>query len=243
MQHLFRGGTVSIRLAVVLAILPVVAGCVENQTSRVLPRGDDAYHALAARAASVEAPVDYRIGALDTIDVAVFAEPDLSVKGVQVDAAGNVELPLIGTVPAAGSTARQLSDCVARLYGARYLEHPQVTVSVATAVSQRVTVQGEVTEPGIYDLKGTTTLLQAISLAKGETRVAALRSVSVFRIVEGKRVGAIFDIAAIRRGEQPDPALVGNDMVIVGYSAGKGAWRDTLAAAPLLNVFAFNALR
>ncbi|MBB4153896.1 polysaccharide export outer membrane protein [Sphingomonas jinjuensis] len=226
-----------------MATLPMAAGCVENQTSRVLPRGDDAYQALAARAASVEAPVDYRIGALDTIDVAVFAEPDLSVKGVQVDAAGNVELPLIGTVPAAGSTARQLSDRVGRLYGARYLEHPQVTVSVATAVSQRVTVQGEVTEPGVYDLKGTTTLLQAISLAKGETRVAALRSVSVFRVVEGTRVGAIFDIAAIRRGEQPDPALVGNDMVIVGYSAGKGAWRDTLAAAPLLNVFAFNALR
>lgn len=233
----------SIRLAVVLAILPIVAGCVENQTSRVLPRGDDAYRALAARPAGVEAPVDYRIGALDTIDVAVFAEPDLSVKAVQVDAAGNVELPLIGTVPASGSTARQLSDRVARLYGARYLEHPQVTVSVATAVSQRVTVQGEVTEPGIYDLKGTTTLLQAISLAKGETRVAALRSVSVFRVVQGQRVGAIFDIAAIRRGEQPDPALVGNDMVIVGYSAGKGAWRDTLAAAPLLNVFAFSALR
>lgn len=232
-----------IRLVVVSTILPVLAGCVERQTSRVLPRGSDAYAALADHAAGVATPVDYRIGALDTLDVAVFAEPDLSVKAVQVDAAGNVELPLIGTVAAAGKTARQLSNTVAQLYGARYLEYPQVTVSVATAVSQRVTVQGEVTEPGIYDLKGTTTLLQAIALAKGETRVAALRSVSVFRIVGGRRVGAIFDIAAIRRGEQPDPALVGNDMVIVGYSAGKGAWRDTLAAAPLLNVFTFSALR
>ena len=225
-----------------LAIVFVLAGCVEEQTSRVLPRGTDAYRAFDTGPV-VEAPIDYQIGALDTVDITVFSEPDLSVKAVQVDAAGNVELPLIGTVAAAGKTARQLSNDVASRYGLRYLENPQVTVSVATSVSQRVTVQGEVTEPGIYDLKGTTTLLQSLSLAKGETRVAALRSVSVFRIVDGKRVGAIFDVAAIRRGEDPDPILQGNDLVIVGYSRRKGAWRDTLAAAPLLNVFTYSLTR
>lgn len=232
----------SIIRAGALAFLIVLAGCVENQTSRTLPRDAQAYQALDSGSV-VQGPVDYRIGALDTLDVSVFSEPDLSVKGTQVDAAGNIELPLIGTVAAAGKTARSLADDIARRYGGRYLEHPYVTVSVATSVSQRVTVQGQVTEPGIYDLKGTTTLLQSIALAKGETNVAALSSVSVFRIVNGQRVGAIFDIAAIRRGEQPDPVLVGNDMVIVGYSRRKGAWRDVLSTAPLLNVFAFSVLR
>jgi polysaccharide export outer membrane protein len=225
-----------------LALLTLLAGCVENQTSKTLPRGSQAYQAFDAGLAPLS-PVDYRIGPLDTLDVSVFSEPDLSVKEAQVDAAGNIELPLIGTVLAAGRTARQLSDSVAERYSARYLVNPQVTVSVATSVSQRVTVQGEVTEPGVYDLKGPTTLLQAISLAKGETRVAALRDVSIFRIVNGQRVGAIFDIAAVRRGEQPDPVLVGNDLVIVGYSRRKGAWRDVLSTAPLLNVFAFSLTR
>jgi polysaccharide export outer membrane protein len=233
---------VSIIRAGALALLTILSACVENQTSRTLPRGTEAYGMFAAGPAT-QAPVDYRIGPLDTLDVTVFAEPELSVKAVQVDAAGNVELALIGTVAAAGKTARELSQAIASRYGTRFLENPQVTVSVASSVSQRVTVQGEVTEPGIYDLKGPTTLLQAISLAKGETRVAALRDVSVFRIVDGRRVGAIFDIAAVRRGEQPDPVLVGNDLVIVGYSARKGAWRDVLGAAPLLNVFTFSLLR
>lgn len=225
-----------------LASLFVVTGCVENQTSRTLPRGEPAYQAFDAGPA-VQGPTDYRIGSLDTLDVNVFAEPELSTKATLVDAAGNIELPLIGTVPAAGRTARELGNQIAARYGERYLENPQVTVSVAASVSQRVTLQGEVTEPGIYDLKGATTLLQSISLAKGETRVAALRDVSVFRIVDGQRVGAIFDIAAIRRGEQPDPVLVGNDIVIVGYSRQKGVWRDVLSAAPLLNVFTFSLLR
>lgn len=232
----------SIIRAGALALLTVLSACVENQTSRTLPRGAGAYNVFDGGPAA-QAPVDYRIGPLDTLDVTVFHEPDLSVKAVQVDAAGNIELALIGTVSAAGKTARELSQAISSRYAVGFLVRPQVTVSVASSVSQRVTVQGEVTEPGIYDLKGTTTLLQAISLAKGETRVAALRDVSVFRIVNGRRIGAIFDIAAVRRGEQPDPVLVGNDLVIVGYSRRKGAWRDVLGAAPLVNAFTFSLLR
>jgi polysaccharide export outer membrane protein len=74
-------------------------------------------------------------------------------------------------------------------------------------------------------------------MAHGETRVAAVKDVAVFRTINGQRMGAMFDIGSIRRGEASDPELVGNDVVVVGFSAGKSVWRDVLQAAPLMNVF------
>jgi polysaccharide export outer membrane protein len=104
-------------------------------------------------------------------------------------------------------------------------------------VSQKVVVQGEVTEPGVYEIKGHATLLEVISMAKGETKVAATRQVAVFRNISGQRTGALFDVAAIRRGEAADPELLGSDVVIVGLSNAKSTWRDILATAPMLAVF------
>src|SRR3546814_19100731 len=86
----------------------------------------------------------YRIGALDVLKVTVFQEEDLSFDELQVDASGNVSLPLIGTVRAEGMTAAALSSEIATKLGAKYLVNPQVSVSVASSVSQNVTVEGNV---------------------------------------------------------------------------------------------------
>ncbi|MFN3944918.1 MAG: polysaccharide biosynthesis/export family protein [Allosphingosinicella sp.] len=180
---------------------------------------------------------DYRIGPLDTVSVAVFQEPELSAEAIQVDAAGNITLPLIGSVAAAGRSASELAAVIADRLGARYLENPQVTVSVSGSVSQKVTVQGEVNQAGVYDIKGRTTLLEALALARGETRVAALQEVVVFRTVNGQRMGAVFDVRAIRSGQAEDPAIVGNDIVVVGYSQARAIWRDILQSAPILGLF------
>jgi polysaccharide export outer membrane protein len=115
--------------------------------------------------------------------------------------------------------------------------NPQVSVAVATSVSQKVVVQGQVVEPGVYDIKGSTSLLEALSLAKGETNVASLDRVVVYRMINGQRMGALFDVHSIRNGHTKDPDIFGNDVVIVGYSNARSAWRDVLSAAPLLNIF------
>src|SRR5512146_1084971 len=70
----------------------------------------------------------YVIGPLDTIAVTVFQEPDLTVKDLQVDAAGKVVLPLIGSVQAAGFTATQLGDNIAKTLSKGLLVNPQVSV-------------------------------------------------------------------------------------------------------------------
>lgn len=182
------------------------------------------------------AAMDYVIGPLDTIDITVFNEPEISSKGIPVDAVGNLALPLIGRVRANGLTATALADLLREKYG-RYYVDPQITVVVTSSVSQRVTVQGQVKKAGLYDVRGGTTLLDAIALAEGETEDAALREVLIIRTVDGQRMAAMFDLNRIRRGDDPDPAILGKDVIVVGHSNVKQAWHDTLRAAPLLNIF------
>jgi len=218
----------------------LVTGCGTASLSGTdLPRGANAYTALGAspQTQSQSQPRDYRIGPLDTVSVTVYQEPQMSVGAAQVDAAGNVSLPLIGALAATGLTAGELSDRIAERLSQRYLRDPQVTVAVTGSVSQRVVVQGEVNQAGVYEIRGRTSLLEALALARGESRVAALRDVVVFRHVDGQRMGALFDVNSIRRGEAPDPEILGNDVVVVGYSQARSFWRDLLQAAPLLGIF------
>lgn len=219
-------------------LVVILSGCASNnQLGAGLAAGPAAYAVVPAAQSVTTAVADYQIGSLDTLDVAVFQEPELSRKAIQVDASGRIALPLIGSVHAKGKTASQLARELEQLFGARYLKEPQVTVTVASSVSQKVSVQGEVTEPGVYELTGPTTLLDVLSMAKGETEVATLDQVVVFRNVEGERMGAVFDVASIRRGEAADPVIQGNDLVVVGYSAARRFWRNVLTAAPLFNIF------
>lgn len=220
-------------------LLPVfltAAGCAGTQIGEHLPKGTQAYNII-PEANPARANEDYRIGPLDAIDVTVFQEPELSVKAAKVDAFGNVALPLVGNVSAGGKTANQLSREIATRLGQKYLENPQVSVVVSAPVAQKVVVQGEVVQPGVYQIEGPTTLLGALALARGETRVASLHEVVVFRTVNGQRMGAVFDINSIRSGTAKDPEILSNDLVVVGYSPAKSIWRDILSSVPLLNVF------
>jgi polysaccharide biosynthesis/export protein len=226
------------RLLTIGLIALVTAGCASTpQIGAGLSTGAAAYSVIPAASKGTATLDDYRLGPLDTIDVAVFQEPDLSVKALQVDASGQIALPLVGSVKAQGMTASELSQELERKLGQKYLRNPQVTVTVASSVSQKVSVQGEVAEPGVYQLTGPTTLLDVISLAKGETEVATLNQIVVFRTVNGERMGAVFDVASIRRGESPDPVIHGNDLVVVGYSAAKRFWKNFVTSIPVLNVF------
>ena len=183
--------------------------------------------------------VAYRIGEGDTLKVSVFQVPDLSFDSIVVDAAGNLQLPLIGSVRAAGMTPAEISAEVERMLSERYLRDPQVNISVVESVSQKVTVDGAVTRPGVYKMSGRTTLLQAVAMASGPVKEADLRSVAVFRTVDNRRMVAVFDLAAIRNGELEDPAVFGEDVIIVDTSRLNAALREVVALLPGLAVFAY----
>ncbi len=175
----------------------------------------------------------YRIGAFDRLAISVFGVPELTQE-VQVDASGRIALSLVGSLQAAGRSAEQLSGDIAAQLRGRYVRDPKVAVNVAETVSQVVTVEGEVREPGLYPVIGSMTLMRAVASAKGLGEFARLEDVVVFRKVGGQDLAALYNLGAIRRGSYPDPAVYADDVVIVGNSPSRRLFRDLLAAAPLL---------
>jgi len=224
--------------AVLLMLFVAACATGPSLSGANIPSGTSAYTALPSPASISSG--EYRIAPLDTLSVTVFQEPDLSTPAnapLQVDARGNINMPLVGLVAAGGKTTSEVSAAITQSLAHRYLKNPQVSVSVASSVPDKVTVQGEVNQAGVFDIKGPTSLLQAIALARGETKLASTSEVAVFRTVNGQRLGALFDVDQIRRGAAPDPTLAPNDVVIVGHSRKKEAWQNLLSVNPLYGVF------
>jgi polysaccharide export outer membrane protein len=181
----------------------------------------------------VQSAQPYLIGPFDKLTVSVFGAAELS-GDVQADAQGRISVPLIGAVDAAGQTPAQLASIIQDRLRGRYLRDPNVTVNLKEATSQTVTVDGQVTEPGIYPAIGNMSLMRAVAAAKGANEYARLDDVVVFRTVEGKPMAALYNLGAIRRGLYADPRIYANDVVVVGDSKARRLFKDVLAIAPAL---------
>ena len=173
------------------------------------------------------------IGPLDTIQVDVFNVPDLS-REMQVDASGRIAMPLVGTVDARGKTAQELAATVEAALRGRYVRAPEVTVNIKSSVSQVVTIDGQVVEPGLYPVTNQMTLLRTIASAKGLSEFARQEDVVILRTVNGHKMAGLYNIEAIRRGTYEDPPIFANDVVVVGDSPQRRMFRDFVSLAPLL---------
>jgi polysaccharide export outer membrane protein len=179
---------------------------------------------------------DYRVGPLDVLDVEVFGVPDLT-RSVRISVAGEFTMPLVGTVPASGKTVGELQTEIATRLEDGFMEKPQVTVFVKEYMSQRVTVEGAVREPGVYSLTGRTSLLQIIAISKGLDELASPKGIVIYRNMDGNRYAAVFDIREIRAGRLVDPEVLGGDMVVVDFSGARSNMRDLIFMVPVLAVF------
>jgi polysaccharide export outer membrane protein len=173
------------------------------------------------------------IGPLDTIDVKIFGVPDLSGQ-MQVDGSGRIAMPLIGTLDAGGKTASELAHDIAQALNGRYVRDPDVTVNILSSVSQVVTVDGEVDEPGLYPVTNQMTLLRAIASAKGLGEFADHEDLVILRTVNGQKMAGLYSVAAIRRGLYDDPPIYANDVIVVGDSPQRRLFRDLVSLSPLL---------
>lgn len=173
------------------------------------------------------------IGPLDTIEVDVFNVPDLS-REMQVDASGRISMPLAGTIDARGKTAGELADAVEAALRGRYVRNPEVTVNIKSSVSQVVTIDGQVVEPGLYPVTNQMTLMRAIASAKGLSEFARQDDVVILRTANNRKMAGMYNIGAIRRGAYDDPPIYANDVIVVGDSPQRRLFRDFVALSPLL---------
>ena len=205
-------------LVVVIAALAMTgcasSGSLDDRSRAVEVRTDLPTPDQAAQAIDLS---EYRIGPSDKIQVTVFGAEELNRDGM-VDMAGNFQMPLIGPITAGGTTPMQLADKIADQLRGRYIKEPQVSVNVIEARAHSITVDGAVTQPGIYPIAGRMTLQQAIATARGTNDVADTDKVIVFRTIDGAKMAAMFDLDDIRSGRIEDPAIYGNDIIVVGES-------------------------
>jgi polysaccharide biosynthesis/export protein len=109
---------------------------------------------------------DYKLGPDDVITVQVADDESFKGKPIRISSAGTINLPLVGREVAAGKTAADLEDQIAKDL-AKYMVSPQVSVSITDYRSQPVSVLGAVNKPGVYQLEGPRTLAQMLALAGG----------------------------------------------------------------------------
>ncbi|MER8823824.1 polysaccharide export protein [Mesorhizobium sp. M0991] len=161
----------------------------------------------------------------DVLEVNVFQVDNLN-RTVQVDAGGQISLPLIGTIAAAGKTVRQLEQEVETAYGAKYLQSPDVTIFVKESIGQRITVDGEVNRAGIYPVSSNSTLLDAVALAANFSPIGDASKVFVYRNIGPNTLVANYNVEAIRAGKARNPRVYGGDKVVVFASKSKIAMNN-----------------
>jgi polysaccharide export outer membrane protein len=172
-------------------------------------------------AAVAEASQDYKIGPLDTVQIFVRNEPDLSVT-VPVRPDGRISTPLIDDMGAAGKTASQLGKDIAEKLRS-YVQDPVVTVMVSSFAGpfdQQVRVVGEATKPQAIPYRAQMTVLDVMIEAGGLTEFAdGNRAVLVRRNNEGQqsynvRLGDLLKDGDIRA----NVAVMPGDVIIIPQS-------------------------
>src|SRR4051812_3304094 len=125
------------------------------------------------------------LGPGDLVEVRVFQEPDLSGP-YRVAPDGSLDFPLCGRVAVRGMTSSDVSDALTHCLANGYLKRPQVTVLVREYNSKKIFVFGEVQKPGTFPYEGDMSIIQAITLAGGFTKLAARNNTQVTRIAQGQ---------------------------------------------------------
>lgn len=190
-------------------------------TGRILTLQDASGKANAANrqttavATGKAADADYRIGAQDVLQIDVWKEPEIT-RSVPVRPDGKITLPLLNDVQAAGLTPMELT-AVLREELKKFINDPQISVSVSTINSRRIYVTGEVTRPGAFPLLPGMTVLQALTSGGGFTQFAKIKSAYVLRIKDGKQLKLPFNYKAVVAGKKPEDNIVleSGDTIVV----------------------------
>jgi polysaccharide export outer membrane protein len=158
---------------------------------------------------------EYKIGAQDMLRIDVWKEDQLT-RTVPVRPDGKVTLPLLNDVQAVGLTPMQLAGVISEGLK-KYINNPQVTVTLTEINSRRIYVMGEVARAGAFPLLPNMTVLQALSSSGGFTQFARTKKIYVLRVEDGKQVKLPFNYKEVVDGKKPQQNifLQPSDVIVV----------------------------
>ncbi len=158
----------------------------------------------------------YKIGPSDILEIIVWKESAVSRSDVLVRPDGRISLPLVDDVLAAGLTPMELKEVVTRQLG-KFLEMPQVFITVKDPASQTCSVLGNVKRPGRYKMLTPTNVLQALALAGGFNEWAHKDDVIILRGTgkDLKRLPFVYSEVVSGKKKEQNIRLQPGDVVIV----------------------------
>jgi polysaccharide export outer membrane protein len=185
---------------------------------------------------------DYHISPSDLIDIEVLDAETLK-RTVRVNAAGAVSLPLIGQVFIAGLTSQEAEERIAARYAEKYLQNPQVSLFIREFTTERITVEGAVSHPGMFPIAGQMTLLRVLAVAGGFGPIANSKEVMLYRVNDRKvREAFVYDVQKIRAGEAEDPVIKGDDLIVVQRDSTRAILKDSLLRDVIDSINPFSVL-
>ena len=155
------------------------------------------------------------IGRLDNVEIRVFREDELTTSG-QLSPDGTISMPLIGSVRMVGLTTDQAAAAITAKLKDGYLVNPQVSVSIEARLRRTVTVLGQVQSPGVFEITPNRqlTLVEAVGMAGGATRIANTKKITLKR-GGGKGQVLTLNLKDITAGKASDIPLRDGDVLNV----------------------------
>ncbi len=206
-----------LRLLVILGLFLASLGtglhAAAQSAGSVAGQKPDANKPPVAVATPATTDADYRIGPQDVVQIDVWKEPEIT-RVIPVRPDGKISLPLLNDVQAAGLTAMQLAGNI-RDGLTKYLNNPQVTVTVTQINSRRIFVSGEVAHSGAIPLLPGMTVLQALSTAGGFTQFARIKAIYILRNEDRKQSKISYDYKQVLKGNKEDILLQPGDVIVV----------------------------
>jgi polysaccharide biosynthesis/export protein len=200
-------------------------GCYLATSAVALPQNQDAQKQEASAEGKAQATSstdqqqsndqEYKIGPQDLLRIDVWKEDQLT-RTVPVRPDGKITLPLLNDIQAAGLTPMELAGII-RDGLKKYINDPQVTVTVTEINSRRIYVTGEVVRAGAFPLLPHMTVLQALSSCGGFTQFAKEKSIYVLRTRDGKQKRFPFNYKEAVEGKRPEQniELEPGDVIVV----------------------------
>jgi polysaccharide export outer membrane protein len=204
-----------IAMPVLLGALLLSPAGYSQDPAKAAPAPTTASAQSTAPAAGTNPEEEYKIGAQDVLRIDVWKETELT-RTVPVRPDGKISLPLLNDVQAAGLTPAQLASVLTEGLK-KFINAPQVTVTVSEINSRRVYVTGEVAHAGAFPLLPNMTVLQALSSSGGFSQFAKTKNIYVLRMEGGKQVKHPFNYKEVLAGrsQEQNIELQPGDVIVV----------------------------
>jgi polysaccharide export outer membrane protein len=201
----------------VFVILVGFSGLIFAQSDQQKSRGYKEGQKSELSNATQSVPSSYKIGIGDVVAISVYQEEDLSCS-VRVAEGGVIPFPLLGNIRIGGMSVSEATNEITSKLRDGYLVNPVVSISFLEQSKATFTILGQVAQPGPKELPadGSTTLLEAVGMAGGFTRMASSSKITVKR-----KSGEVIKVSAKEQtssGNGPIFKILPGDVITVPES-------------------------